>query len=166
MKTSSKRIVSVALLLVLIFSLSVNSFAANVCSNVRGNTTKTTAFSIVTERKLLFSDKITLTQSQGTMTTGFTFQNNKIYWAYSVKVEQLMGDGGSITKNLNWNYTKDFTIKLEKGYRYRITVTPVSSSTVINHYQLRKLSDEITSLPTWWVSSTSGISSCALLYTR
>ena len=163
MKTASKRIVSVALLLVLIFSLSANSFAANVCSNIRGNTGKPVKFAVAAGPRLLLSDKITLTQSQGTMKTGLTFQNNKIYWAYDVKVEQLMGDGGKITKYMKWKYSKNFTITLEKGYLYHITVSPVSSTDVILHYGLRKLSDEIISLPDWWVSSTSGITSCARL---
>ena len=164
MKKAFKRIVSIILLIVSLLSVSTNAHAANVCSNISGNTKTVTAFSVATEFRLLFSDKITLTQTHGTMAAGLSFLSDKIFWKYQVKVEKLM-DSGSVTKYLSWGYTKDLTIKLDKGVRYRITVTPVSDSEVLIHYGLRKLSSEITSLPTWRVSSTSGISSCAKLNT-
>ena len=164
MKKTFKRTVSIILLIVSLLSANTNAHAANVCSNISGNTKTATAFSVATESRLLFSDKITLTQSQGTMAAGLIFLSDKIFWKYTVKVEKLMGSGSEI-KYLSWDFKKELTIKLDKGARYRITVTPASDSEVLIHYGLRKLSSEITTLPTWRVSSTSGISSCAKLYT-
>ena len=159
----TKRIVSLILVIATLLSVSTNAHAANVCSNISGNTKAATAFSVATESRLFVSDKITLTQTPGTMEAGFVFLSDKIYWAYTLKVEKLM-DRGTVTTYLSWNYSKTLTIKLDKGARYRITVTPVSESDVLLHYGFRKLSDNITSYPAWRVSSTSGISSCAKLY--
>ena len=161
MKTVSKRIISIALLLVLLLSMSAEVFAANVCQNITGSSKKASTFYVETGSRLLFSDKLTLTQTQGKFEAGFTFLSGKCYWAYTLKIQKLDSKGKVISEETKkWNYSKDYTLKLNKNSTYRITITPVSEQTVRTKYLVRTWGYDILEYPKWSIKSTKGINLC------
>ena len=160
----TKKIVSFSVALVLLLSvLSVFSFssasAANACTQISGSSARSTTFKVYTGSRWLFSDKITLTQTQGYLKNlfGLKIGSFKAYDTFSITVRKI--STGKTTYYTMKNGS--VTTKLDKNSTYSITVTPASSSTLQSRYWCKGYIMGWNYYAHWSVKSTKGIISCS-----
>lgn len=102
---NSKRFFSAVLALICVLSvftaIPVTADAAYSCTQVSGNSSKSRTFYINTGDRFLFADKLTLTQTQGTMDftgwNGFGSKTVKGYEGYVISVVKTSGGLGDPT---------------------------------------------------------------------
>lgn len=160
MKKSSKRIISLILLVAMFASFSINAFAANACTQVSGNSAKTTTFTVYTGSRWLGSDKIKFTQTKGTMNIlsgAMNWKTQSAYDCYTIQYKKA-GDKNWTTKTF---YGSSATLSLAKNTTYTIRIIPGSSQLLqLNRCGLLKAYMGWKSYPTWKVTSTRGINFC------
>ena len=117
MKKSKKLISSLIVLAVMFASLSANAFAANVCTQISGSSVRSTSFIVYTGSRWLSSDKITFSQTKGTMNIlSGTMKTQSAYDCYTIQYKK---DGAK-----NWTsktfYNGSATLSLDKNSTYII----------------------------------------------
>lgn len=155
-------------LLVVVLSLLVSSlsvFSANVCYNVGGDLTKTVTFKVDVGKKLFSSEKIVLTQSQGsTRQTWYGKEKTVgVYGRFYVSVYDNT-DQKWVISNQKWK-NKTFTVKsskLKKNHSYTVTVRGDAEEYVADDYGVFPYTlKQWYSYPTWRATKTgNNISFC------
>ncbi len=134
MKTG-KRLLAIILTLVLCVSMTSTAFAYNVCSLVKGNSSKTVKFYVETDNTT--SAKLTFTQSKGKISytnDACGTSTGSTYGAYTISVQYKNSSGKMCYTFYTWEYGRTFTLKLnQKNTIYLIQVIPYSASNVGNH---------------------------------
>lgn len=166
---NSKRFFSAVLALICVLSvftaIPVTADAAYSCTQVSGNSSKSRTFYINTGDRFLFADKLTLTQTQGTMDftgwNGFGSKTVKGYEGYVISVVKTSGGTWrSDKRTLVWRYSKSYTISLQKNALYIITVMPINEGDLTLHYMRYGTFMTWVKPSVWKVSSTKGVISC------
>ncbi len=128
-----RRVLAILLVFVVLLSSSISVAAANACLTVNGKSTnKKTVITVSTGNAWLVNEKITFTQTKGTI----SYNNNHCgqskvdtYGAYTVKVSYKK-NGKTYNKSYAWKYTKNFSVTLDKNRTYTITITPYNVNTI------------------------------------
>lgn len=156
-----KKIVTMLFVLIVLLSLYVTALsasAANVCYEIRGDLTKTVTFKVDVGKILFSSEKIVLTQTQGSTRQTFYGKEKNIgmYGRFYVSVYDNTAKKW-VYSNQYWK-SKTFTIKsskLKKKHSYTITVEGDMERYVLDSYSKAPyVFREWRSYPTWSASKT------------
>lgn len=140
-KRMKKKLLKLTAIIMLFATMMCVSGAAFAATNIGGSATGgTVAFRVVTDGTVFSADRaqIVLKQTKGSFhrcihgkTT--SYYDTKVeygYENYTVRVQKFLTIGSQnssqigSTKVYHWERTEKFYLNLEKGYTYRITVTP------------------------------------------
>jgi hypothetical protein len=163
MKKMKKALATVLAMMIILATFTTTAFAANVCSQIDGNSRRSRTFTVDTGKRFILKDKIKLKQTKGV----FRYDNwvgksktAKGYDKFSVKVEKIEGSSGVGKVKYYTLKGKSLTIKLDKYSTYRITVTPASTSDLTARYWLKGCFDYWEKPASWKISTTKGIIAC------
>ena len=178
-----QRVALMALCLAMMLTVFVSTASAesNVCTpSIRGSANdhnKWITFTVSTGSRWLGSDKITFTQTKGSMsvqTDGSGEVSTSTYGAYTIRV---YNHSTGKTAEYYWKYKKDYPLKLDKNTTYPISIKAYKPQTVgaqncmtanvkLHTILLRiypadnALNWRWSSSPSWTVKSTKGINWC------
>ena len=154
----TKRIVTLFMVAAMVTALCCNVFAANVCSLIEGDLSKSVTFTVDIGWNLFYTEKVVLEQSKGRMQQqNFYKRTTSQYGKFYVTVQDN-STGKYIYKNKVWNDAK-FTIpsyKLKKNNSYDITIKGVPTDGVMNYSTVQWKFLSWTRYPTWTVTKTGG----------
>ena len=164
-----KRLIALALALVMIFTMIPYVFADDVCENISGSSEVGTSVTFTaTASKKILGRRLTFTQTKGTYYT----EDDNYYEAfapYSITLTTEGKDGETKTETKDFN-GESIWFWLDRGKTYTITVTAVEYSTWQKFIQsLPHNCDGMLCQPvfsywvtpsTWTVEARSGISLC------
>lgn len=156
-----KKLVAALTLMVMVLSLCMSTtsvLAANVCSGMNGDLTKTVTFQVNVGKKKLSSEKIVLTQSKGNTRQRWYGKEKNVgmYGRFYVSVYDNT-DRKWVYSNQYWK-SNTFTIKsskLKKQHSYTVTVRGDMERYVADGYNAAPyVFQEWLSYPTWSATKT------------
>lgn len=160
MKKTTKRILTLVMLVAMCLSMAMSVSAANVCSQITGSTATTRTFKVKTGKRFLLSDKLTFKQSKGVLRYETLGGREKTFNAYDTFCIRYQKEGSSTVKTAELK-NGSCSIKLDKNSTYIVTVSSEGHGALQVRYIFKGLIGDWQKNPTWKVSKTAGIDFCS-----
>lgn len=154
-----KKIISIFLILIMIFSIfTVSASAANVCSYISGNSKSAKTFYATTDNWWLTNAKIKINQNKGTAKKD-TVKGGGTYYTYGYYTVKVSASNYTKTYKMT---SKSTTITLPKrNTKYKITISPASQATMrIKMGSANRWFSGWKTNSTWSVSKTKHVDYC------